>query len=364
MKNSAWARTDLDRFILAAQEARGLTPNREATREVLIRRLTYGLTGLPPTPEEIAAFVGDRSPGAYEGLVDRLLASAAYGEQWGRHWLDVARYADSNGYRYDDDQPEAYHYRDWVIRALNSDLPYDQFVRWQLAGNELAPATLDAQAATGFCAVGPKERDEGPPDVRKQIRYDELDDLVATTGSALLGLTLACARCHDHKTEPISTREYYQLVHVFNAGERTVIDGERPLTREQENIKREWLAAKQAIEDEAAAWFGQHGAVIAPILAVKQAKLDADLAHVRTVFFKNNPAATEADLAREISNLNKNPIAQKYFLYDVQGKFAANRRDVERLSDPRRNFNPLVVREVRAALSAEAVASYQQIVRR
>ncbi|MBL9199747.1 MAG: DUF1553 domain-containing protein, partial [Opitutaceae bacterium] len=162
----------------------------------------------------------------------------------------------------------------------------------------------------------------------------------------------------------ISTREYYQLVHVFNAGERTVIDGERPLTREQENIKREWLAAKQAIEEESVAWFAQHGGVIAPILAPKKAKLDADLAHVRTVFFKSNPAATEADLAREISNLNKNPIAQKYFLYDVQGKFAANRRDVERLSDPRRNFNPLVVREVRAALSAEAVASYQQIVRR
>jgi hypothetical protein len=363
-KNSAWARTDVDRFVLAAQEARGLAPNREASREVLIRRLTYSLTGLPPTPEEVAAFVADRAPDAYERLVDRLLASPHYGEQWGRHWLDVARYADSNGYRYDDDQPEAYHYRDFVIRALNADMPYDQFVRWQLAGNELAPGTLDAQTATGFIAVGPKERDEGPPDVRKQIRYDELDDLVATTGSALLGLTLGCARCHDHKTEPISTREYYQLIGIFNAGERTVIDRERPLTPEQVTAKRQWLAEKQAIEDETVAWFELHGAVIAPILAPKKAKLDADLAHVRTVFFKSNPAATEADLAREISNLNKNPIAQKYFLYDVQGKFAANRRDVERLSDPRRNFNPLVVREVRAALSADAVSAYQKIVSR
>ncbi|MDP3069495.1 MAG: DUF1549 and DUF1553 domain-containing protein [Opitutaceae bacterium] len=363
-KNTGWARNDLDRFILAAQEARGLTPNPEASRAVLIRRLAYGLTGLPPTPEEVAAFVNDRAPAAYERLVDRLLASAHYGEQWGRHWLDVARYADSNGYRYDDDQPEAYHYRDFVIRALNTDLPYDQFVRWQLAGNELAPANIDAQAATGFCAIGPKERDEGPPDVRKQIRYDELDDIVATTSSALLGLTLGCARCHDHKTEPISTREYYQLVRVFNAGERTVIDGARPLTPEQETMQREWFAEKQAIEDEAVAWFERHGAVIGPILAVKKAKLDADLAHVRKVFFQQNPAATEADLAREISNLNKNPIAQKYFLYDVQAKFAGNRRDVERLSDPRRNFNPLVVREVRAALSAEAVASYQKVVRR
>ncbi|MEY2880902.1 MAG: hypothetical protein RLZZ15_3282, partial [Verrucomicrobiota bacterium] len=163
VKNAAWARTDVDRFIIAAQEARGLTPNREAPRELMIRRLAYGLTGLPPTPEEVAAFIADRAPDSYERLVNRLLASAAYGEQWGRHWLDVARYADSNGYRYDDDQPEAYHYRDFVIRALNADMPYDQFVRWQLAGNELAPGTLDAQTATGFIAVGPKERDEGPP---------------------------------------------------------------------------------------------------------------------------------------------------------------------------------------------------------
>ncbi len=359
VKNSAWARTDLDRFILAAQEKRGVTPNPEADRAVLIRRLTYDLTGLPPTPEETAAFIADRAPDAYARLVDRLLGSAHYGEQWGRHWLDLARYADSNGYRYDDDQPEAYHYRDWVIRALNADLPYDEFVRWQLAGNELAPKNIDALAATGFCAIGPKERDEGPPDVRKQIRYDEIDDLVATTSSALLGLTLGCARCHDHKFEPISTREYYQFARIFNSGERNVITAPRPLTPEQETAQREWLAEKQAIEDATVAWHEKYGAPIAAILAPKKAKLDADLAHVRAVFFKTNPAATEADLTVEISNLNKNPIAQKYFLYDVQGKFAANRRDVERLADPRRDFNPLAVKEVRDALSAEATAAFK-----
>lgn len=359
VKNSAWARTDLDRFLLAAQEKRGLTPNPEADRAVLIRRLAYDLTGLPPTPEETAAFVGDRAPDAYARLVDRLLGSPHYGEQWGRHWLDLARYADSNGYRYDDDQPEAYHYRDWVIRALNADLPYDQFVRWQLAGNELAPKNIDAQTATGFCAIGPKERDEGPPDVRKQIRFDEIDDLVATTSSAFLGLTVGCARCHDHKFEPISTREYYQFARVFSSGERNVIAAPRPLTPEQESVQREWLAEKQAIEDATVAWHEQYAGAIAPILAPKKAMLDADLAHVRAVFFKNNPSATEADLAVEISNLNKNPIAQKYFLYDVQGKFAANRRDVERLTNPRRDFNPLAVKEVRDALSAEATATYK-----
>jgi hypothetical protein len=364
VKNRTWARTDIDRFIVAAQEKIGVTPNAEADRAVLIRRLSFDLTGLPPTPEEVSAFVNDRAADAYERLVDRLLGSVHYGEQWGRHWLDVARYADSNGYRYDDDQPEAYHYRDWVIRAFNADLPYDQFVRWQLAGNELAPLNIDAQAATGFCAVGPKERDEGPPDVRKQIRYDELDDLITTTGSALLGLTLGCARCHDHKFEPISTREYYQIARIFNSGERTVVSGERPLTPEQEAAKQKWQAEKQAIEDETVAWFGRHGAVIGPILAVKKAKLEADLAHVRRVFFQSNPSASEADLATEISNLNKNPVAQKYFLYDVQGKFAANRRDVERLSDPRRNFNPLTVREVREALSPRATAEFKVISQR
>ncbi|MEO6246766.1 MAG: DUF1549 and DUF1553 domain-containing protein, partial [Opitutaceae bacterium] len=364
VKNSAWARTAIDRFVVAAQDKIGVTPNPEADRAVLIRRLSFDLTGLPPAPEEAAAFVKDRDPKAFEHLVDRLLASVHYGEQWGRHWLDVARYADSNGYRYDDDQPEAYHYRDWVIRAFNSDLPYDQFVRWQLAGNELAPRNVDAQAATGFCAVGPKERDEGPPDVRKQIRYDEIDDLIATTGSAMLGLTLGCARCHDHKFEPITTREYYQFARIFNSGERTVITGERPLAVEQKAGKEKWQAAKQAIEDETMAWFGKYGDVIGPILAVKQAKLDSDLAHVRSVFFKSNPAATEADLATEISNLNKNPIAQKYFLYDVQGKFAANRRDVERLSEPRRNFNPLTVREVRDKLTPEAATAFQELAKR
>ena len=363
-KDSKWARTEVDRFILAAQAARGVTPNPEAERGVLIRRLSFDLTGLPPTPEEVAAFVNDPAPDAYTRLVDRLLASVHYGEQWGRHWLDVARYADSNGYRYDDDQPEAYHYRDFVIEAFNSDLPYNQFVRWQLAGNELAPTNLGAQAATGFCAIGPKERDEGPPDVRKQIRYDEIDDLVATTGSSLLGLTLGCARCHDHKFDPISTREYYQFARIFNAGERTVVSGERPLSPEQELSRRNWQTAKQALEDEVVAWHNQYGAVIAPILAPKQATLDADLAHVREVFFQQNPKATEPDLAREISQLNRNPIAQKYFLYDIQAKFSANRRDVERLSDPRRNFNPLAVREVRDALSPAAVGAFKKLAQR
>ncbi|MDA0348448.1 MAG: DUF1549 and DUF1553 domain-containing protein [Verrucomicrobia bacterium] len=364
MKDKAWVRTDVDRFILAAQEVRGVTPNNEAERAVLIRRLTFDLTGLPPTPEELASFLGDSAPDAYERLVDRLLSSPHYGEQWGRHWLDVARYADSNGYRYDDDQPEAYHYRDFVIRAFNDDMPYDQFVRWQLAGNELAPHDVDGLTANGFCAIGPKERDEGPPDVRKVVRYDEIDDLIATTGSSMLGLTLGCARCHDHKTDPISTREYYQLARVFNSGERIVLDVDRPLSNDQESKKQAWEAEQAALQNQVIAWYETYGAVIGPILAPKRAKLDADLAHVHEIFFKNNPSATEADYELEVSQLNRNPIAQKYFLYNVQGQFSANRRAVQRLEDPRKGFEPLAVNEVREALSPEAVEVFKEIDRR
>ncbi len=361
VKSKTWARSEIDRFILAAQEARGVVPNQEASRAALIRRLTFDLTGLPPSPEEVAAFLADPAPTAYERLVDRLLASDHYGEQWGRHWLDLARYADSDGYRYDDDQPDAYHFRDFVIRAFNADMPYDQFVRWQLAGNELAPQNVDALTANGFCAIGPKERDEGPPDVRKTIRYDELNDLIATTGTSLLGLSLGCARCHDHKTDPVSTREYYQLARVFNAGERTVVEVERPLTSEQAVTREKWEAEQRAAGDASVAWHEKYGSVIGPILAVKQAKVDEGLALVRSIFFKNNPTATEADLAREVAILHQNPIAQKYFFFDVQSVFEKSQRAVALLVDPRKGYNPLAVPEVRALLKPEAIEAFQPI---
>jgi len=182
-RDTRWSRTDLDRLIRADQESKGLKPNGEADRRVLIRRAYFDLLGLPPTPEEVQTFSADPDPQAYEKLIQRLLDNPHYGERWGRHWLDVVRYADSNGYRYDDDQPAAFHYRDFVIRAFNQDLPYDRFIQWQIAGQELEPNNLDAVTANGFAAIGAIERDEGPPLLRKNLRSDEMDDLVGTTAS-------------------------------------------------------------------------------------------------------------------------------------------------------------------------------------
>jgi uncharacterized protein DUF1553/uncharacterized protein DUF1549/cytochrome c len=213
VKNTAWVRNAIDGFILARLEKEGFAPSPEASRTTLIRRLSLDLVGLPPSPTEVSEFLADRRADAYERLVDRLLASPHYGERWGRHWLDQARYADSNGYNIDGAR-EIWMFRDWVINALNRDLPFDQFVIEQLAGDLLPGATLDQLVATGF------HRNtlinlEGGIDF-EQYRVEAVVDRVDTTGAVFLGLTLACARCHDHKFDPISQREFYQLYSFFN----------------------------------------------------------------------------------------------------------------------------------------------------
>jgi hypothetical protein len=220
-----WCRTPIDRFVLAALRARGLSPSERADKRTLIRRATFDLTGLPPTPEEIDSFLKDDSPRAWEVLVDRLLASPAYGERWGRHWLDVARYADSDGYELDTDRPSAYLYRDFVIRAFNDDMPFVTFARWSVAGDELQPDDPRAHVATGFCTAGPlvvfnDKIGRGTPLEREKGRYDELDDIVSTVSQAFLGLNAGCARCHDHKFDPIPSRDYYRLVAAFASSGR------------------------------------------------------------------------------------------------------------------------------------------------
>ena len=221
--NAPWACTPIDRFILAKLESKGLAPNPPAERATLVRRLSFDLVGLPPTPEEIDAFVADNRPDAFERLVDRLLDSPHYGERWARHWMDVARFAESHGYEQDYDRPFAYHYRDFLIKAFNRDMPFDQFMRWQLAGDELAPDDPQAMAATGFLGAG-----AFPTQLTEQefesARYNELDDMVGTTGTAMLGLTIGCARCHDHKYDPIPSDDYYRLAAVFTTAIRSEID--------------------------------------------------------------------------------------------------------------------------------------------
>ncbi len=214
VKNTAAARNSIDQFILARQEAAGVTPSSPARRETLIRRASFDLTGLPPTPEEVTAFVQDKSPKAFELLIDRLLATTAYGERWARHWLDVVRYAESGGYEFDGFRPGAYHYRDWVIRSFNADLPYDRFLQLQLAGDKLQPGTYEAAAAAGFIVAGPFPGQTTAKTIEK-IRYDQLDDIVSTLGSGVLGLTMGCVRCHDHKYDPLPQKDYYALAAAF-----------------------------------------------------------------------------------------------------------------------------------------------------
>jgi hypothetical protein len=208
----SWVRNPIDVFIKARLEAEGLEPAPPADRVALIRRVSYDLTGLPPTPEEVDAFVADRSIDAYERLVDRLLASPGYGAAWGRHWLDLVRYAETNGYERDSTKPFAWRYRDYVIASFNNDKPYDQFVRGQIAGDLIDPGSTEALVATGFYRLG--LWDDEPAD-RPLARYNGLDDIVSTTGQVFLGLSINCARCHDHKKDPITQQDYYRVVAFF-----------------------------------------------------------------------------------------------------------------------------------------------------
>jgi hypothetical protein len=237
VKQSGWPRNDIDRFILARLEQKKIKPSPPADRVTLIRRVSLDLIGLPPTPAEADAFVNDQRADAYEQLVDRLLASPHYGERWARHWLDVARYADSNGYSID--APRAiWKYRDWVIDALNRDLPYDQFVIEQLAGDLLPDATQEQKIATGFHR-NTQINQEGGIDP-EQFRIESVLDRVNTTGTAFLGLTVGCAQCHDHKFDPISQREYYQLFAFLNNQDEPDLDTATP----EEFAKREAYRAK------------------------------------------------------------------------------------------------------------------------
>jgi hypothetical protein len=214
VKQKDWVRNPIDAFIVAKLEEKGFTPAPPATRVQLIRRACYDLTGLPPAPAEVDAFLADNSPDAYEKVVDRLLASPHYGEKWGRHWLDLVRFAETNSYERDGAKPNAWRYRDYVIKSFNDDKPYDRFVREQLAGDEMPEkATSDPVVATGYYRLG--IWDDEPTDPI-QSRYDGLDDIVATTGQVFLGLTVDCARCHDHKIDPIPQRDYYRLLAFFH----------------------------------------------------------------------------------------------------------------------------------------------------
>jgi hypothetical protein len=246
VRDGAWPRNAIDTFILARLETEGLRPAPEADRPTLLRRVTLDLTGLPPTPAELAAFLADTGPDAYGRVVERLLASPHYGERWGRHWLDAAHYADSTGF--ETDAPRCvWRYRDWVIAALNADLPFDQFTVEQLAGDLLPGASTADRVATGFLLNSPQDGGSEP------ARLDAVIDRVNTIGTVFLGLTLGCAQCHSHKFDPVSQREYYQLFAFVNAADEVTLEFAPP----------EQLARRDALQAQIAALVAERDAYAA-----------------------------------------------------------------------------------------------------
>jgi mono/diheme cytochrome c family protein len=236
-------RSPIDHFIIAAQLTQRLKPGAPSSKEKLIRRAYFDLIGLPPTPEQVVNFVNDSSPQAFERVVDGLLESPRYGEKWARHWLDVARFAESGGYEFDGFRPGAYHYRDWVIRALNQDLPYDQFVRMQLSGDKLQPDDYLGASATGFLVAGPYPGQITAKTV-EGIRYDQLDDMLMTVGGSMLGLTLGCVRCHDHKYDPLQQKDYYSLA----ASLAQTVHGSRTIDPDPALTQKLWESYEQSRE--------------------------------------------------------------------------------------------------------------------
>jgi hypothetical protein len=259
VKNSAWPRNAVDNFLLAKLESESVAPSPEASRHTLLRRLSLDLTGLPPTPEEIRLFLNDGKPGAWERQVDRLLASPHYGEKWARHWLDQARYADSDGYEKDWVRPWAWRWRNWVIDAINADMPFDRFTIEQLAGDLLPNATVEQRVATGFHRHTLTNREGGVDNA--QFAFENTADRAATTGAVWLGLTAGCAQCHDHKYDPIRQRDFYQLFAFFDNVEEVDIDAALPgelglwmKTAAAFEKEREALIAAYKVRDLQPAW--------------------------------------------------------------------------------------------------------------
>ena len=247
----AWNKNPIDAFLFSAMKAKGLKPSPRADRRTLMRRAYLDLTGLPPSPEEVAAFEKDTAPGAWERLVEKLLASPHYGERWARHWLDLVRFADSGGFEFDVDRPDAWRYRDYVVKAFNDDKPYDQFVKEQLAGDEIRPDSQEAMIATGFLRLGPEGGGGG-----ERGRQDALDDIISTSTLTFMGMTVSCARCHDHKFDPIPQKDYYRIQAVFFSTRPVsyplvapdVVAAHRAETQRIENLQRPIRRAKSDLE--------------------------------------------------------------------------------------------------------------------
>jgi hypothetical protein len=296
---SAWVRTPIDAFLLEAMRQKQVEPSPALDRARLLRRVTLDLTGLPPTPSELASFRQDRAPDAYERVVDRLLASPHYGERWALRWLDVARYADTNGYEIDAERPQAWRYRDYVVRAFNSDKPYDRFVKEQIAGDELWPGDHDALIATGFHRAGPIHLVSGNQDVEMN-RQEVLTEYAGGIASAFLGLTVGCARCHNHKFDPILQADYYRLQAVFAATEGKDVDIASAVE------KASYQDAKKAYETRLAPLQEQIAAIEKPY----REQIKAEKTRVLEARYREVLAIPEAQLTPEQKTLAKDAKTQ------------------------------------------------------
>ena len=249
--DKAFAKSPVDALVLARMKKEGLSPAPRADRATLIRRITFDLTGLPPTPKEVDAFVRDRSPKAWEKVVDRLLASEHYGERWGQHWLDVVRYSDTDGYEYDTHRPDAWRYRDYVIRAFNNDKPYDIFIQQQIAGDEIAPAEDEMLIAAGFNRLGPVRKNAGNQQVASS-RNEQLTEMTNIVGAGILGVTIGCSRCHDHKFDPFRQSDYYRMQGFFAAAQpydliKASAEEQKAWKEKAEPIQKEMMALRKEI---------------------------------------------------------------------------------------------------------------------
>jgi hypothetical protein len=336
-KNKTWAKNPIDSFVLGKLEQSKLAPASSANRLTLLRRAYFDLVGLPPPPEEIEKFAKDKRPEAYIELIERLLASPQYGERWGRHWLDVARYADTGGFEKDFLYQNAWQYRDYVIRAFNADKPFNQFIQEQVAGDELWPDNPEAMAATALYAIGPVMQESAM--ISTQLEYDWLTDAADTTGAAFLGLTMGCARCHNHKYDPISQKDYFAMQAIFAASERPypdkvretrlkVLNGflaEKPLPREFENDPRCTLKTEKQYglrllhcETPMEVRLLRRGELSKPREVVEPAVLTALAADkTKAELEKVPPARRRAALAKWLVSVDENPLTPRVIVNRV-----------------------------------------------
>lgn len=301
----AWGETELDRLLLADLESHGLVPAPPADKRDLLRRATFDLTGLPPTPDEMASFLADESPDAFAKVVDRLLDSSAYGERWGRHWLDVVRYADSNGLDENIAHGNAWRYRDYVIAAFNQDKPFDRFLMEQIAGDLLEddPATRHERLiATGFLTLGAKVLAEGD---ETKLQMDIIDEQIDTIGKSILGMTLGCARCHDHKFDPIGTSDYYALAGIFKS--TRTMESLKRIAKWNENViaSEEQLAAKKAHDEKLAAKKAEIDAIVKEANAALVSESEPEVPKDAESKYPDETKQTLARLREEMKEIEK-----------------------------------------------------------